>query len=178
MLLCLSIDFKGIVNLGPKALIMFLTATLGVVLGGPIALLVVEYIAPGIIPVTADELWRGLATVAGSWIGGGANQTAMKEIFEVDNNLFATMIIVDVTVCKISGWHSYCTVPTSALKLDAKLKADNSAITDLTSWPNFRAKVPENPNYNRRFYTYCSSFWCRCPGTLGSRHHGSFYGKI
>ncbi|KAA3632636.1 MAG: DUF819 family protein, partial [Bacteroidetes bacterium] len=41
ILLCISIDFKGIINLGPKALIMFLTATLGIVLGGPLALLVI-----------------------------------------------------------------------------------------------------------------------------------------
>ena len=38
VLLCLSIDIKGILNLGPKAIIMFLTATLGIVIGGPIAL--------------------------------------------------------------------------------------------------------------------------------------------
>jgi len=29
VLLCISIDFKGIINLGPKALIMFFAATLG-----------------------------------------------------------------------------------------------------------------------------------------------------
>ena len=54
VLLCLSIDLKGVINLGPKALIMFLAATTGIILGGPIALLVVEYIAPGIIPVTPE----------------------------------------------------------------------------------------------------------------------------
>ena len=101
ILLCLSIDLKSVWNLGPKALIMFITATIGVVIGGPVALLVVLNIAPDIIPVSADELWRGLSTVAGSWIGGGANQTAMKEIFEVGDNLFATMIIVDVVVANI-----------------------------------------------------------------------------
>jgi hypothetical protein len=37
VLLTLSIDLKGIIGLGPKALIMFLTGTVGVVLGGPIA---------------------------------------------------------------------------------------------------------------------------------------------
>jgi uncharacterized membrane protein len=26
-------------------------------------------------------VWKGLSTIAGSWIGGGANQTAMLEVF-------------------------------------------------------------------------------------------------
>jgi uncharacterized membrane protein len=28
-----------------------------------------------------EEVWKGLSTIAGSWIGGGANQTAMLEVF-------------------------------------------------------------------------------------------------
>src|SRR5690606_18657284 len=34
VLFTLSIDFKGILRLGPKALIMFLAGTLGVIIGG------------------------------------------------------------------------------------------------------------------------------------------------
>ena len=37
VLLCLSIDIKGIINLGSKAVIMFFAATIGIVLGGPLA---------------------------------------------------------------------------------------------------------------------------------------------
>ena len=37
ILLCLSIDFRSILRLGPKALIMFLTGTLGIIIGGPVA---------------------------------------------------------------------------------------------------------------------------------------------
>ena len=37
VLLTLSIDLREIVRLGPQALIMFLTGTAGVVLGGPLA---------------------------------------------------------------------------------------------------------------------------------------------
>ena len=35
ILLTISIDLKAILNLGPKALIMFLTGTMGIVIGGP-----------------------------------------------------------------------------------------------------------------------------------------------
>ena len=98
---CLGIDFTGIKRLGPKAIIMFLTATFGIIIGGPIALLLISYVLPDVVGGNPDEIWRGLSTVAGSWIGGGANQTAMKEIYEVKDNLFGTMIVVDLSLIHI-----------------------------------------------------------------------------
>ena len=80
ILLTLSIDIQGIRQLGPKALIMFFAATLGIVLGGPIAIFVVLTLAPDIFAATPDELWRGLSTIAGSWIGGGANQNVREKV--------------------------------------------------------------------------------------------------
>ena len=41
VLMTLSIDLKAVFNLGPKALIMFLTGTAGIIIGGPIAVLLV-----------------------------------------------------------------------------------------------------------------------------------------
>jgi uncharacterized membrane protein len=79
VLLTLSIDFKAILGLGPKALALFLTGTVGVILGGPIALATVGALFPEQMGGEgADAVWRGMATIAGSWIGGSANQAAMK----------------------------------------------------------------------------------------------------
>lgn len=146
ILLTISIDFKGIINLGPKSVIMFLAATLGIVLGGPVALLVTSYIAPGIISASPDELWRGLSTIAGSWIGGGANQTAMKEIFDVDDNLFASMIVVDVVVANI--WMGFLLYGANISKrVDKWLKADSSAIDDLQKRvEDYQASVAKIPS--------------------------------
>jgi len=145
ILLCLSIDIKGIINLGPKALIMFLAATLGIVLGGPVALFIVTYLFPDLIPVSPDELWRGLSTVAGSWIGGGANQTAMKEIFDVGDNLFGMMILIDIIVANI--WLGFLLYGINISdKIDKRLGADNSAIERLkTSAANYRASIEQMP---------------------------------
>jgi uncharacterized membrane protein len=146
VLLCLSIDLQGIINLGPKALIMFLAATLGIVVGGPVALFLVLKIAPGLIPANADELWRGLSTVAGSWIGGGANQTAMKEIFQVSDQIFGTMVVVDVVVANI--WMGFLLYGANiAPQVDRWLKSDTSAIVDLQKRvENYRASVERNPS--------------------------------
>src|SRR5690606_8599157 len=75
VLMTLSIDLKAIANLGSKALIMFLTGTVGVIIGGPIAILIVSIFSPETVGGSGfDAIWRGLSTLAGSWIGGGANQ--------------------------------------------------------------------------------------------------------
>ena len=127
--LCLSIDLKGIMRLGSKAIIMFLTATVGIIIGGPVALLIISYLFPNLIGIAPDQLWRGLSTIAGSWIGGGANQTAMKEIFEVPGSVFASMVVVDIVVANI--WMGFLLYGAKISdRIDRWLKADNSAIKD------------------------------------------------
>lgn len=131
VLLILSVDLKAILSLGPKALIMFLTGTVGIVIGGPIALLLVSVIEPSLIGVDGpDAVWRGMTTLAGSWIGGGANQAAMKEIYEVGGNIFSVMVTVDVIVANI--WMAVLLFMASKAKeIDAKTGADTSAIEAL-----------------------------------------------
>lgn len=141
VLLCLNIDIDGIRKLGSKALIMFFTATVGIVIGGPIALYLVSLASPDILN---DEIWRGLATVAGSWIGGGANQTAMKEIYGASDQLFSAMIVVDVFVANV--FMSVLLFGTGYNKrLNKFFKADDSAIENLKnkmeSFQNKMAKV-------------------------------------
>lgn len=131
VLLTMSIDLKGVFRLGSKALIMFLTATLGVMIGGPVAILFFTYVSPDIlVQVEGTELWKGLSTVAGSWIGGGANQLAMKEQWEVSDSLFSIMAVVDVLVAEV--WMAFLLIGVAKSdKIDKWLKADNSSITNL-----------------------------------------------
>lgn len=98
VLLTLSIDFEGLRRMGPKAIIMFLVGTLGVMFGAVFAFALFEIISPQTV---AGDTWRGMTTVAGSWIGGGANQAAMKEVFHVDSNMFGQFIAVDVLVANV-----------------------------------------------------------------------------
>ncbi|MGB1104308.1 MAG: DUF819 domain-containing protein [Crocinitomicaceae bacterium] len=138
VLLCLSIDIPAIKRLGSKAIIMFFTATIGIVIGGPLALWLISLIAPEVLE---GEIWRGLSTVAGSWIGGGANQTAMKEIYGASDELFSAMIVVDVFVANI--FMSVLLFGTGMnKKINAFFKADDSAIEALKKKiENFQASV-------------------------------------
>ncbi len=131
VLLTLSVDLKGIAKLGNKAVILFLTGTLGIVIGGPISLLIVSSIWPELLNVTGPEaVWRGMTTVAGSWIGGGANQAAMKEIYGAGDQIFSAMVTVDVIVANL--WMAVLLIMASKAKsIDAKTGADTSAIEAL-----------------------------------------------
>lgn len=146
VLLTLSIDFKGIVGLGPKAVIMFLAGTFGIVIGGPLAVILFSYAAPEVIAGTgADAAWRGLSTVAGSWIGGGANQTAMFEVFDPSAELFSAMVTVDIIVANI--WLAFLLYGAGiSERIDAWFKADASPITELRkkieSYKSSIARIP------------------------------------
>ena len=131
VLMTLSIDLKAIRNLGPKALIMFLTGSLGIILGGPLAILIVSAVAPEIVGgVGFDAVWRGLATIAGSWIGGGANQAAMLEVFRFNPERFGEMVLVDIVCANI--WMAVLLFGIGKSdKIDRWLKADASSIETL-----------------------------------------------
>lgn len=147
VLLTVSIDLKGILKLGPKALIIFLAGTVGVMIGGPISLFIVSRFFPDILSETGpDELWRGLSTIAGSWIGGGANQTAMLEVFGASPALFSQMIAVDVLVANL--WMAVLLYwAAKPGKIDRLFKADSSAIMELQEKvEKYRAGIMRMPN--------------------------------
>jgi uncharacterized membrane protein len=127
VLLTLAIDLPATLRLGPKALIMFFAATLGVLLGGPFALLLWKFLAPGSVDA---ELWRGMTAIAGSWIGGAANQAAMKEVFNIQPNVFGVMVAVDALFAYV--WMAVLLwMAANHRRLDQRLKADTTAITAL-----------------------------------------------
>jgi uncharacterized membrane protein len=127
VLLTLSIDLPAILRLGPKMIVLFLTGSFGVVTGGPIALAIWQQITPEAV---AGDVWRGMATVAGSWIGGGANQAAMKDVFGADANLFGMFVAVDIVVANI--WMAILLwMAANQTRLDARRGANTAALVAL-----------------------------------------------
>jgi uncharacterized membrane protein len=98
VLLTLSIDLPAIFRLGPKLLIVFVAATLGVMLGAIVSFQAMALIHPETV---AGDTWAGMAALTGSWIGGGANMVAMREVFGVDATTFGQFAVVDVAVASL-----------------------------------------------------------------------------
>ncbi|MBD9435337.1 DUF819 family protein [Pseudoxanthomonas sp. PXM03] len=127
VLLTLTIDLKGVLKLGPKLLAMYIGASLTVMLGAFVAFWVMNVIHPETV---AGDVWGGMATLAGSWIGGGANMLAMKEIFAVDETTFAQFVVVDVSVGYV--WMAVLIfLANRAQAIDARTGADTRAIEEL-----------------------------------------------
>jgi uncharacterized membrane protein len=127
VLLTLAIDLPATLRLGPKALTMFFAASLSVVIGGPIALLIWKALAPETVD---GELWRGMTAIAGSWIGGAANQAAMKEMFQIQPNIFGVMVAVDILFSYL--WMAVLLwMAANHQRIDKHLNADTTAISAL-----------------------------------------------
>ena len=71
-LLMVTTDVPTAFLVGRKAVIVMLFGTIGVILGGPISFWLFQNWLP-------PDIWKGMAAISGSWIGGGANFAAIKE---------------------------------------------------------------------------------------------------
>ena len=165
VLLTLSVDLKEIVKLGPKALIMFLTGSAGVVLGGPLAILIVGFIAPDVVGGDGpDAVWRGMTTIAGSWIGGGANQVAMKEVFQPSDELYSVMVAVDVLVAEF--WMMFLLLGIGkANAIDRIFRADASSVERLKEkMDTFSKESARIPTTTELFGILAIGFGCTAVG--------------
>ena len=169
VLLTISVDLPAIKRLGSKAVIMFFTGTIGIVLGGPLSILLASMIAPDLVGGQGPEtVWRGFATVAGSWIGGGANQAAMKEIFDVGDSLFSAMIAIDVIVANI--WMALLLYGTGMDdKINKWFDADVSSIDDLKRrMEQYKEQIMRIPETNDTIIVLAVGF-----GITGIAHLGA-----
>jgi len=171
VLMTLSIDLKAIFNLGSKALIMFFTGTVGVIIGGPLAILLISIFSPETVGgADFDAVWRGLSTLAGSWIGGGANQTAMLEIYKYNPAKYGGMVIVDIVIANV--WMAILLIGIGKKdKINKWLKADTAAIEELKEKViDFTQKTKKNPTLTDFMIMLAIAF-----GTVGFGHFAAKY---
>ena len=89
-LLMITVNLRAILKLGPMALLMMCTGTVGIVIGGPIAFAIFSTF------FTDPEAWKGFAALSGSWIGGTANLVAMKQQWGTPDATLGPLLVVDV----------------------------------------------------------------------------------
>ncbi len=122
LLLMISIDLKSLARLGPTALVMVVAGTVGIIIGGPIALLLFK----GFLP---PDAWQGFAALSGSWIGGTANMVAIAESVGTPESAFGPVIVVDTVVGY--GWMGVLLVFSGYQAFfDRKTGANTAAIED------------------------------------------------
>lgn len=177
VLMTLSIDIKAISNLGSKAIIMFLTGSVGIIIGGPIAILIVSIFSPDTVGGNDfDAIWRGLSTIAGSWIGGGANQAAMLEIFQYNPEKYGGMVLIDIVVANV--WMAIVLLGVGKTKqIDKWLKADTSAIETLKIKVSaFTEKITRVPTLQDYMIMLCLAFTAVGAAHFFGNHLSSYLG--
>jgi uncharacterized membrane protein len=160
----LSIDFQAIRRLGGKALFVFFAGALGVMVGGPLGLWVGKMIDPSFLGKDGQEVWRGLATIAGSWTGGNANQLALKEIFQPSPEVFAQTSVIDVLFAELWLGLLLYFVGKAAI-IDKKMKADASVIHEIRAKVELESAKQKNPTFQELFMLLAIGF-----GITGMAH--------
>ncbi len=139
LLLILSLDVPAIIRLGPKAVIMLLAGTAGVVIGGPVSLLLCSQWLP-------DDIWQGMTALSGSWIGGGANFLALGEMAGTSSKMMALMVVPDVFIASV--WMAVLLYLSGHQhRIDKWTGANASAIRDLERrMTDFQERVNRIPS--------------------------------
>lgn len=142
VLLTLSIDLKAIIKLGPKLLFVFMAGTVGIILGAVVSFQIMEWVHP---PAVAGDTWKGMAALAGSWIGGGANMVAMREVYQVDATLFGQFAVVDVAMAS-ALMATLLFLANRSEQIDRNSGADTRAIDEMkariAAYESANARIP------------------------------------
>ena len=132
ILLLLSSNIKALAALGPKAIGTMLFGTLGIIIGGPLSLLLLG-------PFLPSDAWMGLGALSGSWIGGSANMVAVGKSIGTSDDLFGNMIVIDTLVGY--GWMGVVIfISGHQNKIDKWNGADTDIVEDLNLTINSNSK--------------------------------------
>ncbi len=142
ILLLISANLKTIFKLGKIALIMMFAGSLGIMLGGPIVLLLFKKWLP-------ENIWMGFGALSGSWTGGSANMIAVKEGLGTPDKIFLPMIVVD-TIIAYSWMGILIAIAAYQKKYDKWNKSDSNLITKLNG-ELISAAQKESPSLSLKY---------------------------
>ena len=81
---------------GFKPLVLFLSGSLIIALLPPLLVFITKFIDIDFYTQILDEeIWKGLVTVVGSWIGGSTSQLVLKELVNCSEELFVSVLVID-----------------------------------------------------------------------------------
>ncbi len=123
VLLIMTTNIPAILKLGLKSITMMLAGSIGVIIGGPITLLIFQRWLP-------EDAWKGIGALAGSWIGGSVNMMAVAEGIGTPPGLLAPLIVVD-TVVGYAWFGLLIYLSTFQDAIDRRFAFDRSVINEI-----------------------------------------------
>ena len=122
VLLIIPTDVKAIINLGPKAIGVMFSGTIGIVVGAVVAFGIGNFLFD--LP---EDTWKGVAALSGSWIGGSSNMLAIADSIKTPADILGAFIVVD-TVLAYSWLGILIALTAYQDQIDTFFKADNRNI--------------------------------------------------
>ena len=137
-LLFISVSIPDVIKLGPRTLGVMLFGSAGIVVGGVCGMLALKpFFAAGLLPERhLPVLWKGVAALSGSWIGGSANMAAVWESVvsmpqtKLEGEVYSAMVAVDILVA-YSWMAIVIALSTIQSKFDRWNRADTRMIQDV-----------------------------------------------
>lgn len=116
ILLLMTTDIRGLRQMGRLASITILGSTVTVILGGIATFFLFR-------SQLGPENWKMIGTLTASWVGGTANELAVKQATGLSDILFAPLFIADITA--VYFWMTFLMILSSSQnKIDRLIHAD------------------------------------------------------
>jgi uncharacterized membrane protein len=102
LMLTAIIHIPDLLRVTKKGLLVFFAGTIGIIIGGPLALMIVGLFNSQLLQHGgSDAAWRGLICITGSWINGTPGQLSKKEVYGSSEELFLTSLATDIILQNI-----------------------------------------------------------------------------
>ena len=88
VLMLIKVNVPAVVKVMGKGVLVMLMGTAGVIVGAVVSYVLVHQ-------WLAEDAWKGVGALAGSWIGGTANMAAAAEMLDTPEDLFGLAVLAD-----------------------------------------------------------------------------------
>ncbi len=96
-----SLSFKQLKSIGWKPILIFVSGSFWIALFPVVFVSVFKEWNLVKDLLVAQEYWKGLPPIVGSWIGGSTSQLVLKELVDCPENVFLTILIIDSILVNI-----------------------------------------------------------------------------
>ena len=120
ILLLMTTDLRSLKKVGRVAFLAMIGACVTVVIGGILVFFVFHN-------ALGPESWKAIGTLTASWVGGTANELAVKEATGLSDALFGPLFISDITIVYV--WINFLMILSgNQKKIDQAIGADRKQL--------------------------------------------------
>ena len=132
ILILMTTDIGGLKRIGRLAFIAITGSIVAVLISGAITFFLFR-------ETIGQETWKAAAVLSASWIGGTANQLAVKQALGFSDQLFTPLFIADITIVYI--WMTFLMIiSANQKKIDQMTHADPKVIEAIALHPKADTK--------------------------------------